>query len=318
MVWDCFHASALLRELGTSSPVINLYGAEDISPSVFATLGRYHAWLANVKDESAWWCARMLLKKEVAQETAPNHAQYYTVEEPEEKASEPVVTDLVLTTFPPDYDWLPYLFRSLDRVTGYRNLLVLLEGSYPVPAGLPKNAKVILKKDYAPGAESGKAAAIERLGVHQRSDAQAFVFVDSDCVFTRPVDIQTDPTINITRPVVLWRPWEEAGAAQCWKQKTANLLDYEPTRETMCRYPFQFPRSVMEAFWAFVGGAERMWATDFTDWNAIGNFALDKMPEAVTAVAWSNHGAASIRQFWSHHRADHPEVQRELRALGLL
>ena len=74
----------------------------------------------------------------------------------------------------------------------------------------------------------------------------------------------------------------------------------------------------MEAFWAFVGGAERMWATDFTDWNAIGNFALDKMPEAVTAVAWSNHGAASIRQFWSHHRADHPEVQRELRALGLL
>ena len=61
--WDLFHAQVMKTELGTSPGIANLYGAQNISPSVFRTLANEygHAWLANVKDESAWRCAQALL-----------------------------------------------------------------------------------------------------------------------------------------------------------------------------------------------------------------------------------------------------------------
>ena len=34
-----------------------------------------------------------------------------------------LTTDLFLVTYPPDHVWLPYLFRSLPRATGWRDLI---------------------------------------------------------------------------------------------------------------------------------------------------------------------------------------------------
>jgi hypothetical protein len=59
--WDCFHGQTLLRECGDRSAIVNLYGVQDVSPSVFSILGHEHAWLASSKDESAWRCAQGLL-----------------------------------------------------------------------------------------------------------------------------------------------------------------------------------------------------------------------------------------------------------------
>lgn len=61
--WDCFHAETLLSEWGPNVPIVNLYGAQDISPSVFQVLSNGRAWLANVKDESAWNCAQRLARR---------------------------------------------------------------------------------------------------------------------------------------------------------------------------------------------------------------------------------------------------------------
>ena len=235
--------------------------------------------------------------------------------------------DILLKTYPVDYDWIQYLFRSLAKyVTGYRNLVVLLEEQYPDPPDLPANAVIARSRRYV-GTDpvrgdkiiSGIGGVVERLRAFEYSDAEAFTFVDSDCVFTRPIDLQTDPGINIERPNVFWRTWQEAGEGAVWKGAAAETLGYEPRRETMCGYPFTFPASVMRKFWDFIGGAERLLSLpSFTDWNVLGNFALDHMPEAVTAVNWRDAGPACIKQFWSWHRPTHPEVRAELKAMGLL
>lgn len=60
--WDCYHGPVLMREAGPVPAIIDLYGAQDVSPSVFTTLGYEYAWLASVKDESAWTCAQRLLE----------------------------------------------------------------------------------------------------------------------------------------------------------------------------------------------------------------------------------------------------------------
>lgn len=62
--WDIFHSRVMLAEAGTRAGVFNLYGAHGVSMSVFKTLGREYAWLASVKDESAWECAQSLLERD--------------------------------------------------------------------------------------------------------------------------------------------------------------------------------------------------------------------------------------------------------------
>jgi hypothetical protein len=60
--WDVFHGQVLLGEAGPRLAVANLYGTHGLTMSVFKTLGRDRAWLASVKDGSAWRCAQSLLK----------------------------------------------------------------------------------------------------------------------------------------------------------------------------------------------------------------------------------------------------------------
>lgn len=61
IAWDYFHAEVFLKELGPWQAIENLYGAHDVTLSVFKTLARNRAWLASVKDGSAWRCAQTLL-----------------------------------------------------------------------------------------------------------------------------------------------------------------------------------------------------------------------------------------------------------------
>lgn len=240
--------------------------------------------------------------------------------------------DLVIKTYPTDYDWLEFLFRSIVRnVTGVRNIVVLLEEQYSEPPNLPPNAVVARCQNYYgktpgrdPKIESGLGAVVERLGSFRYTDAEVISFVDSDCVFARPVDYQTDQTIIVEKPLLLWRTWDEAGLGRCWKVQATHTLRYDPPRETMCGYPFTWPRQVLEDFYKFVGGAERLLSLwdGITDWNALGNYAMDYHADKMTFMHvskfWASQMQGCVRQFWSWYRPTHPEVQAVLRELGLL
>jgi len=62
--WDCFHSQVLVSEAGHHPAVANLYGAHKLSLSTYKTLGRDFAWIASVKDGSAWKCAQSLVGRE--------------------------------------------------------------------------------------------------------------------------------------------------------------------------------------------------------------------------------------------------------------
>ena len=240
--------------------------------------------------------------------------------------------DILVKTYPLDYEWLVYLFRSLEvhRVTGYRNVILLLEEQYPAPVGLPANAVIARSKRYV-GTDpskpdkylSGRGSVMERLSAFKYTDAEVLIYVDSDFVFTRDVDLQADPGICIDKPAVWWRTWVQAGVAACWLPAAAETLGYLPKVDTMCHSPMVYPTAVLRAFWEFIGGEQRfVTLTNFTDWDALGNYAIDYHPDLVTPVyeqAPGSHGAPGfLRQFWSWQRANHPEVRAAMRELGLL
>jgi hypothetical protein len=238
--------------------------------------------------------------------------------------------DIIVKTRPIDYDFLPYLFRSLRRATGYRNVVVLLEEQYPEPPNLPPNAVIARSRRYvgtggtgvSDDAISGRGAVMERLSAFKYTDAEVLIFIDSDMVVIRDIDFQTDAGINIDKPAVWWRTWKEAGNAACWIPAASETLGYQPKVCAMCHSPMVYPAAVMRKFWEFIGGDQRfMTLINFTDWDALGNFAIDHCSDNVTPVycyAPGPHGTpASIRQFWSWHRANHPDIQAAMRELGL-
>lgn len=226
-----------------------------------------------------------------------------------------LTTDVFVKTYPPDYAWLTTLWKSFAHVSGYRDILVCIEEQYPEPVGLPDRARVVRCRQCE---GRGFSPALERMRAHQYSDAERVVYIDSDCVWSRPVDIQTEPTINLARPIVLWRTWEEANGAAYLRPHAAATLGYDPKVETMCRYPFTFPRDVLAACWEALGGYERLDSlANVTDWDAIGCWAIDHMPEAITAVNRKDMGPDCIKQFWSGYRPTHSSVRDELERLGL-
>jgi len=230
------------------------------------------------------------------------------------------IVDIIVKSLPRDYDWLPYLWRSVEKyVTGFRNVVLILEQSYPLPP-LPSRCVVARSCDYPVGSESDHGAVVERMRAWHYSDAERLLYVDSDCVFNGPVDFQTEQAINVERPIVLWRKWEEAGPGAVWRTPARETLGYDPSIETMVRYPFCYPRQVLRDFWNFVGGEERLSGLpSITDWCALGAYAADHHPESVTLVH-ASVGLATpscVRQFWSHDRADNPRVQAEMETLGL-
>ena len=226
-----------------------------------------------------------------------------------------ISVDLVVKTFPGDYAWLPYLYRSIDKyVTGYCQVVVIIEKQYHDPP-MPVGGRLVRCQTYEGTAvPSSRGVPIERLGAWRYSDADVLVFVDSDCVFCRPVDLQTDPTINLARPVVLWTEWAGSGPCEKWRAPARAALGFDPPVLAMCRYPFVFKRETLRACWDFCGGEKRLRTVDLTDWEVIGNYAMTKRPDDVTKLHAGHAGLACVRQFWNQGGATHPLSQADIDA----
>lgn len=222
--------------------------------------------------------------------------------------------DIVIKTFPGDYPWLGYLFRSIAKyATGWRNLIVIIEEQYEAPP-MPDGARLVRCRQYeGTDCPPSRGVPIERLGAWRHSDADVLIFVDSDCVFCRPVDFQTDQTINLAAPILLWTEWEGSGPCQKWRDPARAALGFDPPALTMCRYPFVFPRSVMRECWHYCGGEERMRQFDVTDWEVIGNFALRWPHLGMTPLRADRAGPACVHQFWNKGGVTHPLTADDIR-----
>ena len=221
--------------------------------------------------------------------------------------------DLIVKTFPGDYAWLPFLWASIRKyATGYRDIIVIIEEQYESPP-LPEGARLIRCRQYEGTAcPPSRGVPIERLGAWRHTDADALIFIDSDCVLCRPVDFQTDPTINLEKPVVLWTEWEGSGPCEKWRWPAHNTLGVDPPRLTMCRYPFVFPRFILEDCWKACGGEERLRGVELTDWEVIGNYALMRWGDSVTAIHMNDAGPACCWQFWNQGGVTHPLTQADI------
>jgi hypothetical protein len=240
-----------------------------------------------------------------------------------------MTVDLFLRTYPADYQWLPFLLRSLGRhVRGFRNLITV----WPLGASYPREQlrQEVVDMLIGSGVVSGWRAdlcpiypddyvgqQITKLRCHEYTDADEVCFLDSDLVFVR------DFTPESLKPFhVECRPWDSVGKAQCWYPPTKILLREDPPYETMTRHPFQFPTAMIKRCYEHVGGETALlgFGAHFSEFNLLGNWAIlhEGAPTKIVGLGDSTQEQRRddfVLQGWSWGGVD-AKVEAKMRELG--
>jgi hypothetical protein len=236
-----------------------------------------------------------------------------------------MICDLFLRTFPGDYKWLPFLFRSMtNHVRGFRDLIVVTPTGAISPRdyvernlghGPVKSMARFAECPIYPNDYIGQQ--VTKLRSWEYSDADEICFLDSDMVFKRAFGPWGLHKEGDEKPIVEVRPWEHVGNAQCYRESTRAILGVDPPFETMARHPFQYSRSMIQRCYDGVGGESRLLAmgAPLSEFNLLGNWAITREGAPPVPVDMAARPDI-VRQFWSRGGIT-AEVEAELRQLGV-
>ena len=153
------------------------------------------------------------------------------------KAPQAMITDILIKTYPSDFEWLKYCLFSIDRfASGFRQVVIVSPEQLPFPT----RHRVIVEPD-APG-NGYLHQQVVKLHAFRYSDADQFLFMDSDCIFTREVHPGT--FMREDKPIWLKTPWthvKDQNARDAWYPCMTNFLGKQPVFEFMRRHPFLIP-----------------------------------------------------------------------------
>lgn len=232
----------------------------------------------------------------------------------------PVTVDIFIRSYAPDFPWLNYALRSVQKfATGFRDVVVVIPDTDDLPNLTVE--KVIKVKDVMPGYRQQQAS---KLYADTFSDADAFLYVDSDCVFTEPVTPETFMTAG--RPNWLHTPFDKVSpdARAAWYEVMRKCLGEAPQHELMRRHPQLIPRWALQEFRGFV--AKRHGVSlehyiksqpgkEFSEFNTCGHYLWLYHHEKIN---WINTEEflppAVLRQWWSHGGIT-PEIREEMERL---
>lgn len=156
-----------------------------------------------------------------------------------------MITDIFIKTYSKDFAWLGHSLKSITRhCRGFRRVvLVVPEHEAHLYAHLTRE-KVIPAREYGVGYLWQQVCKLQ--ADKYCEDAEAVLYVDSDCVFVR--DCTPESFCQDGKPIVYMTPWAFVGKAQCWRGVTETAVKATVEWEYMRRLPCLFlTRTLREA-----------------------------------------------------------------------
>lgn len=225
----------------------------------------------------------------------------------------PPTTDIFVVTYAQDSAWTEYLLRSIQKYArGFRQTIVVFPNRdkhifEPMVAKF-KDMKAI---GFDEASDGHMHHNIIKCTADTFSDADAFLHIDSDCVFLEVVT----PTTYMTdgKPDLLFDYYAEMQGVP-WRQVTEAALGIKCEVETMRRHPFLYPRELYKltrdrvelvnkmGFEKYVFGAQKLGGAHrgFSEFNALGCAGYYLYPEMFNMVhASEGVKSAGVRQYWS-------------------
>ena len=227
-------------------------------------------------------------------------------------STRPMTTDIFIKAYPKDYPWLRYCLKSIRKfATGFRKVVVIA----PNAEWVDPTTDGDLVRSYIPDQEPGYLFQQSvKLHAYRYSDADQFLFMDCDCVFTQPVTPQTFMVDG--KPIWLKTPWKDVNdinARDSWIPAMLNWFGATPQFEYMRRHPFLIPRFLLEAMLQhthlmhakpldeYIMGCE-----NFSEFNCAGYLADMKFRDKFHWIDTSRQQSPEpvVRQFYSHDGVD--------------
>lgn len=189
-----------------------------------------------------------------------------------------MTTDFIIRSWENDFEFLKYCLRSIQRfATGFRRTVVITPFGQKPPTG---DAEDVWHVSETQNEYLGQQ--ITKLHADAFTDAEFFVYMDSDSILTRPV-CPEDLIVDKRRVRWLYTPYSSLGNddSQLWKPITEKVLGCKVHNETMRRHPLVVPRWALEEFRKFIWRAHGVSLDryvidqpnrDFSEWNALGNY----------------------------------------------
>lgn len=221
--------------------------------------------------------------------------------------------DIVIKSYPPDYPWLTYCLRSIQKfATGFNNVLVLLPRSDP----LPLTAETVVLLDVP---EGYKEQQVSKLYADKHTEADFIVNLDSDCIFTRPVTPR-DFMVG-DKPRWLMTPWADCmDAKRAWFGVMAKCILEAPEHEFMRRHGIMIPRWAYAEFRAFIQKTHgipiesyvmNQPGNEFSEFNTIGFWLWLNHRDK---IAWHNTSTMGVPSNPLHQEHSWGGLNDEIRA----
>lgn len=203
------------------------------------------------------------------------------------RALEPDVTcDIFIKTYPPDYPWLEYCLRSVQKFAHGFNALIIaapdeewLKVCDDPPLIIDRPDLPLAHRQFIKEETDGYLGQqVAKLYADGHSASGCILFTDSDTIFTRPVTPETYFTDG--RIDWLMTPWAKTETP--WQPITEKFLGRPVEFEFMRRMPFMIPRWLLQAMRQFCEQQHGMTLDKyvmsqphraFSEFNCLGAFA---------------------------------------------
>jgi hypothetical protein len=219
-----------------------------------------------------------------------------------------MTTDIFIKTYPGDFPWLDFCFRSIDKFArGFRRVIVVSPEQIPYH---PKNVnfEVVLIPDASNGYLWQQ---VIKLNADKYTDADYICFMDSDTMFIKrgtPEDLFDEVSPICHQPKCMMTPYTEIQTP--WKPITEKFLGLPVNYEFMRRFPLTYPNFLFRMLRKFCKAKhgkdidDYVMENDFSEFNALGAFAWEFYPGALswidTSVIPPEHWPPLIvKQSWS-------------------
>lgn len=231
------------------------------------------------------------------------------------KQTGPIV-DIFIKTREHDYPWLEWCLKSISQFTvGFHAGYIQSDDSVEqlsFKRGQPVDGWSLYqtpKKE--PGYLWQQAC---KLNADKFTDSDFILFMDSDCVFTRPVT--PSDFIKDGKPIWLYTPLDQARPDQhVWAPVMEKFLGKKPQHEFMRRHPFIAPRWALQELRTFcqyrhgktieeyiMGEADpnNGLALRFSEWNCLGFFLWEYHRDSISWVLDSDASPSCVHQGFTH------------------
>jgi hypothetical protein len=211
--------------------------------------------------------------------------------------------DIFIKSYKNDFKWLYHCLNSIVRnVEGYNNLILLIpekdKHDFDTRV-LPQRTLIYYVEDEGNGYLRQQ---VYKTQAHKYSSADYILFADSDCIFTRQINLLE--YIEGDKPEILYTDWSKVGDAICWKQPTETILGETVIAEFMRRNCLIYRRQTLVNLNKWKTDLENiiMSSERFSEFNLIGAYAYKferDNYDFINTDEWSYTEPKAV-QIWSH------------------